>query len=110
MAQSRLLMRQIREVLRLHFEESFSQRVIARALGLACSTVERVFRRFAGSGLRWPPDPALTDVELERRLYAGAAHQGTAKVGGDRPDYADVVQVIRKIMLLRFLLSREAFN
>lgn len=71
-------MRQIREVLRLHFEERFSQRLIARALGVVRSTVERVLSRFTGSGLKWPPDPPLTDAELERRLYAGVAHQGTA--------------------------------
>jgi hypothetical protein len=30
------------------------------------STVERVIKRFAATGLAWPPDPELTDTEPER--------------------------------------------
>jgi hypothetical protein len=59
-------MRKIRELLRLHFEEGFSQRLIARSLGAVRSPLERVLERFAESGLTWPPDPALSDEELER--------------------------------------------
>jgi transposase-like protein len=66
-------MRKIRELLRLHFEQGFSQRLIARSLGVVRSTVERVLQRFAESGLTWPPDPAFSDEELERRLYRRAA-------------------------------------
>lgn len=84
-------MRQIRELLRLHFEEGLGQRVIARALGVVRSTVERVLQRFAASGLTWPPDPALTDAELERRLYQGPAQTGSAKRCA-RPNYAEVVK------------------
>ena len=99
-------MRQIREILRLHFEEGFTQRTIARALGVVRSTVERVLARFARSGLTWPPDPALTDAELERRLYVGVAHRGMVKVGGDRPDYAEAVrQLARKGVTRRLLWS-----
>ena len=82
-------MRQIREVLRLHFEQGLSQRVIACALNMVRSTVERVLQRFAAAGLTWPPDPALTDAELERRLYRGPAHSGRRKDCA-RPNYAHV--------------------
>ena len=47
MSQSRLLMRQIRELLRLHYEEGLSQRVLARSQGVARCTVERLLKRFA---------------------------------------------------------------
>ena len=105
MAQSRLLMRQIREVLRLHYEEAVSQRLIARALGLVRSTVERVLQRFVNSGLGWPPDPALTDQELERRLYRGSSHQGSAK-SCVRPNYAQIApQLSRKGVTRRLLWS-----
>lgn len=100
-------MRQIREILRLHFEEKFTQRMLARALGVVRSTVERVLARFARSGLTWPPDPALSDAELERRLYVGVAHQGTAKVGGDRPDYAVVLRELGRKGVTRRLLWSE---
>jgi transposase len=100
-------MRQIREILRLHFEESFTQRTIARAVGVVRSTVERVLRRFAESTLTWPPDPVLTDAQLERRLYVGVAHQGTAKVGADRPDYAQVLRELARKGVTRRLLWAE---
>lgn len=100
-------MRQIREILRLHFEESFTQRTIARALGVVRSTVERVLWRFAKSKLTWPPDPALSDAELERQLYVGVAHQGSAKVGGDRPDYAAVLRELARKGVTRRLLWSE---
>lgn len=99
-------MRQIREVLRLHFEEGFGQRVIARAVGMARTTVERVLQRFAAAGLRWPPDPALDDVELERRLYGKPAQAGTAKAC-ERPDYARVMRELERKGVTRRLLWQE---
>src|SRR3546814_1564773 len=89
MTQARIPMRQLRELLRLHFDEGLSQRLIARGLGVVRSTVERVLNRFAAAGLTWPLDPDLSDEELERRLYRGPAHQGAAKRCA-RPNYAEV--------------------
>ena len=39
-------MRQIRELLRLHYEEGLSQRVLARSQGVARCTVERLLDRW----------------------------------------------------------------
>lgn len=98
-------MRQLRELLRLHFDEGLSQRLIARGLSVVRSTVERVLKRFAAAGLTWPLDPALSDEELERRLYRGPAHQGTAK-RCERPNYAEVSkQLARKGVTRRLLWS-----
>jgi transposase len=103
MTQSRLPMRQIRELLQLHFEHGLSQRLIARSLGVVRSTVERLIKRFVASGLGWPPDPALTDAELERRLYRGPVHKGSAKTCA-RPNYAEAVtQLARKGVTRRLL-------
>lgn len=99
-------MRQIRELLRLHFEEGLGQRVIARALGVVRSTVERVLQRFAASGLTWPPDPALTDAELERRLYRGPAQTGVTK-RCVRPNYAEVAKELARKGVTRRLLWSE---
>jgi transposase len=99
-------MRQIREVLRLHFDEGLSQRLIARGLGVVRSTVERVLKRFAASGLPWPPDTALTDAELERLLYLGPGHAGSAKSCA-RPNYSDVVQQLGRKGVTRRLLWEE---
>lgn len=99
-------MRQIRELLRLHFEEGHSQRLIARALGVVRCTVERVLKRFASSGLGWPPDPSMTDEELERRLYSRMAHQGFAKSCA-RPNYAQVATQLARKGVTRRLLWTE---
>jgi transposase len=96
-------MRQIRELLRLHFEEGLSQRVIARALGVVRSTVERVVRRFVDAGLTWPPDPAMDDAELERRIYRMPGKPGQAK-RCVRPDYAAVVRELSRKGVTRRLL------
>jgi len=106
MTQPRLLMRQIREVLDLHFDRGLSQREIARALGVARSTVERVFKRHAAAGLGWPPDPALTDVDLEQRLYQRAPHAGRACIQA-RPDYAQVVRELGRKGVTRLLSPTE---
>jgi len=98
-------MRQLRELLHLHFEQKLSQRLIARSLGVVRSTVERVIKRFAATGLTWPPEPVLTDAELEQRLYRGLAHVGSAKTA-NRPNYAEVVkQLARKGVTRRLLWS-----
>lgn len=99
-------MRQIRELLRLHFEEGLSQRVIARALGVVRSTVERVVRRFVEAGLTWPPDPAMDDAALERRIYRMPGKPGQAK-RCVRPDYAEVVRELSRKGVTRRLLWSE---
>ncbi len=99
-------MRQLRELLRLHFDDGLSQRLIARCLSVVRSTVERVLKRFAAAGLTWPLDPDLTDEELERRLYRGPAHQGAAK-SCVRPNYAEVTKQLERKGVTRRVLWTE---
>jgi transposase len=99
-------MRQIRQLLQLHFEHGLSQRLIARSLGVAHSTVKRVFARLPTSGLSWPLDPLVTDAELERRLYRGPAHQAAAKRCA-RPNYAEVAKELSRKGVTRLLLWSE---
>lgn len=67
------------------------------------STVERVLQRFVASGLTWPPDPVLTDAELERQLYRGPAQTGLAK-RCVRPNWAEVAKELACKDLTRRLL------
>jgi len=99
-------MRQIRELLRLHFEDGLSQRLIARCLSVARSTVERVFKRFAEAGLTWPIGDEVSDEELERTLYLRPAHQGAAKACV-RPVYAAVAKELSRKGVTRRLLWSE---
>jgi len=67
-AQARLSVRKIREVLRLKSEARLSDRQIAAVLGSARSTVQECLRRARTAGLLWPL-PDLDDDELHERLY-----------------------------------------
>ena len=69
----RLLMRKIREILRLRHERGLSQRAIAQACAIGVSTVSLYLRRAALSGLGWPPPAGLDDAALEARLFPPAA-------------------------------------
>ena len=66
MAQERLTMRKIREVLRLKWECGLSNRAIARSCSISHSTVGEYLRRAKEAGLGWP---LPTDLE-EDMLFA----------------------------------------
>ena len=62
-------MRNIHEVLRLHFEHSRSKREIARIIGASPTTVSDYLARARLAGLSFPLPPELDDAALERRLF-----------------------------------------
>jgi transposase len=69
MPAKRLLMRQVRDVLRLKHASGLSDRAIGRALGLSYSTVATYVVRATDAGLFWPLPVDLDDAGLERRLF-----------------------------------------
>lgn len=88
MANKRLPMRKIREVLRLHHDCHLSQRAIRDACGLARSTVIEYIWRAKQARLSWPLPETLTDEDLERLLYPPVAvAPGTP---GVMPDFAHI--------------------
>ena len=68
MAQTRLPVRKIREVLRLQ-AAGMSGRQIAAAIGSALSTVQACLRRAEKAGLAWPLPEELSEEALNARLY-----------------------------------------
>jgi transposase len=62
-------MRQIRNVLRLHFAEKLSVRDTATSLAMARSTVADYLIRSRVAGLSWPLLEEMDDDQLERRLF-----------------------------------------
>ncbi|WP_244864200.1 IS21 family transposase, partial [Paraburkholderia aspalathi] len=87
MANVRLTMRKIREVLRLHFECDRNQREIADAVGASTTTVWHYLRRTRLAGLSWPLPPELLtdDAALEARLYPPPARREPARGMPDWP-------------------------
>lgn len=69
MATKRLLMRQIREVLRLKHEHGLANRAIARACGIGVASVSGYLRRARLAELAWPLPDDLDDRELEGRMF-----------------------------------------
>jgi transposase len=65
----RLIMRKVREVLRLKFECGRSQREIALACRIGQSTVSEYITRALAAGLTWRDVAAISDVEVESRLF-----------------------------------------
>lgn len=63
-------MRRIREVLRLKHELGRNHREISAATGLSKGSVSEYLQRTAKAGLTWSAAAALTDGELEQRLFA----------------------------------------
>jgi transposase len=98
-------MREICEYLRLRFEAGLSARQIAASLQVSRSSVGEYARRFAAAGLRWPLPEALSDRELERRLFPRppAVPADTRVV----PDWAVVHQELRRPGVTLMLLWEE---
>jgi transposase len=101
----RLSMRKIREYLRLRFEACLSHRQIAASLQVSRSSVGEYERRFVAAGLNWPLPEALSDRELERRLFPPppAVPADTRVV----PDWTVVHQELRRPGVTLMLLWEE---
>jgi transposase len=69
MPRARTSMRKIREVLRLKWERGLSHRQVERSLQMGRGTVGGYLRRAVGAGLSWEQVTALSDEELEGRLF-----------------------------------------
>jgi transposase len=95
MPTERIVMRRVREMLRLTLDAGLGGREVARRTGIAPSTLREMLRRFEGSGLSWPLPLDLSDAELEAQLYGEA---GT-KQGHRRrpePDWAALHRELKK--------------
>lgn len=103
MAQARLSVRKIREVLRLKAEARLSDREIAAAIGSARSTVQECLRRARAAGIDWPLPLECDDEDLLARLYPRAA----APARYPTPDFATVHAELARKGVTRMLLWQE---
>jgi len=69
MANRRIAMRRVREILRLKYELGLTERGISRSLGIARSTVADHLGRARMAGLDWPLPAGMDDEALERLLF-----------------------------------------
>ena len=103
MGAERLLMRQIREVLRLKHERSLSHRAIAGACGVGLGTVAEYLGRAMHTGLPWPLPAEMDDAALEARLFPapGPALERVA------PDLVWIHQELKRAGVTLHLLWEE---
>lgn len=105
MATERLQMRKIREILRLRREQQgLSVREAARALGISVGAVSKTSSRAEKAGLTWEVAEAMTDAELEARLYGRAASPSDDR---PRPDPVYVHTELRRAGVTLELLHLE---
>lgn len=103
MAYGRLSMRKTKEVLRLKFDAGLSNRQIARAMRISCSTVSETVGRLKAAGLTWPLPDGFSESALERRLYRA---KGEVAADAREPDWQHVhAELSRKHVTLMLLWS-----
>lgn len=83
MAQEKVSMRKIKEILRLRYDLGLRQDQIARSCNIGQATVHRYLERFAATGLGWPPATDCDEARLEKLLFA--TRRGRPAGREDRP-------------------------
>jgi transposase len=101
-AQQRLPVRKIREVLRLK-AAGLSDRKIAAAIGSARSTVQECLRRAGEAGIAWPLAQDLNDEALHARLYQRSVPLSCRP----QPDFAQLHAELARAGVTRLLLWQE---
>lgn len=79
MPAERISMRKIREILRLKFECSLTNRKIAKSTSIARSTVGDYVNRAVAAGLSWPLPEDMDDASLEQILFEQVPHTPKAQ-------------------------------
>ena len=72
MANTRLSMRRIKEVLRLYFEQGRAKRQIAQSIGVSPTTVGDYVQRAQVAGIAYPLPEGMDDEALDRCLFPPA--------------------------------------
>ena len=94
-------MRKTKEILRLKFDAHLSNRQVARATGVSCSTVAETVGRLKATGLTWPLPEGLSEAALERHLYR---RKGEVAVDLREPDWQHIrTELARKHVTLMLL-------
>ena len=92
MANRRLSMRKIKEVLRLSYH-GLSARQVARSVNISRSAVKEYLERAKTAGLGWPLPDTLSDQELEQKLFPPPLTiEAPAKA---LPDFAYIYQELK---------------
>lgn len=104
MPAERAPMRNVREVLRLKHACGVSDRRIAKAVGIARSTVADCLGRAKVAGIGWPIPDGIDDADLERRLFP--SHSATSSTRSP-PDWCSIHKELQQRSMTLQLLWEE---
>jgi len=104
MPNRRLSLRKIKEVLRLKYDCSISEREIARSCQVSRSTVADYIRRAAAAKLNWTEASSLTQTQLEERLFPNEHVPSTVK--RPAPDCEYIYNELRTYRKFNLTLSQ----
>jgi len=93
MANRRLPVRKIKEVLRLKYDCNLSDRQIARSCRVSRSTIADYIMKAKAAGLTWPEAAEMTDTQLEERLFP--IKRLPASIKRPAPDYEYIYNELR---------------
>jgi transposase len=100
----RVLMSKIRQTLQLLADASLSMRQVAGALGISKSTVSEIALYARDAGIDWALAAALSDEELQAKLYPPPRPRGSTR---QEPDYAALHQELKRPGVTLQLLWEE---
>ena len=86
-------MRKIKEVLRLKYDCNLSEREISRSCQVSRSTVADYLMKAKAAGISWPEALALTDTQIEERLFPVQRIHSSVK--RPAPDYEYIYSQLR---------------
>lgn len=104
MPADRLVMRQIKDILRLRYDARLSLREIARSLNISVGVISKYLQLAADAGIGWPPPADLDDLALERKLLPPPA---AASPTLPLPDFVELHQELRRKGVTLQLLWEE---
>ena len=105
MANRRLSMRKIKEVIRLKWGNKLSNRQIAKSCSISHSTVRDYLLRAELTGLSWPLDPKQDDAAIENLLFPPIKKQRSDR--GQMPNMEYLYQEMKKKSVTLQLLWYE---
>lgn len=105
MAQARLSMRKIEEILRLRYEKGLSHRLIGQSCAVSASTVGEYLARAKRAGISWPLPEGMSGSELEALLFPSYKAEGEREI--PMPDWAKIHKELRRKSVTRSLLWVE---
>ena len=105
MAQKRLSMRKIAEILRLKHQAGLSDRQIAHSCGVGHPTVGKYLSLASAAGLSWPLPEGMDEAGLHERLFPSSAD--AVVPARALPDMAHIHQELRRPHVTLQLLWEE---